>query len=109
MASAVLTQVAGLVNEEYNAAIKKYGLNYSRHESFAVMKEEIEEVEDELKAINELTHSLWENTKSNSNNRSCADQFGTIQHRAIKLAAEAIQVAAMARKGAEYELKGDKA
>lgn len=104
MANAILNQVAELANEEYNAAIKKWGMNHSRHESYAVMQEEIEEAEEELGDIRELSHSLWENTKSNANPRSVADQFSAIQHHAIRLAVEALQVAVTARKGAEFEL-----
>lgn len=107
MANVVVKQVAELVNDEYNAAVAKFGLNHSRHESFAVLKEEIEEAEEEMEAIKEIAHSLWENTKSNAGKVNCADQFGTIQHRAIKLATEAIQVAAMARKGMTFEMESE--
>lgn len=104
MASAIKDiEIEALIDKEYEQAVKRFGNNHSRHESYAVLKEEIEEAKEELGNIEGMLESIWANTKSNAVESNVADQFHFIKQKALKLAIESIQVAAVARKGQMFE------
>lgn len=91
---AVMADVERLVKKELLEANKKFPLFHSPHEGAAVIKEEIEEAEEELREVKELYMFLWKCVKEN-NPVGC--ERGIYDH-AIGLAVEAIQIAAMAQK-----------
>lgn len=93
----VKDKLPALVEEELAAAMEKHPLFASAHEGYAVLLEEVEEAEAELNSLQHAVKWLWGWAK--------ADDLGRVKisaveaySKAINLAAEAIQVAAMAQK-----------
>lgn len=86
-----------LVQKELKSANKKFPMFHSDHEGYAVLKEEVEEAEENLIKTKDQIASIWRFTKKNLNKpkESVAE---SIKESAIELAVEAIQVAAMAQK-----------
>lgn len=79
-------------------AIQNYGESYHTvHEGYAVLKEEVEEVQDELKAILMFLDIMWEGVKADDNNKVCQTAKYIIKH-CQQLAAETAQVAAVSEK-----------
>jgi len=97
--------VTQLVADELRAANENYPLFASNHEAYAVIKEEMEEAEDELKEFKYHIGNLWNMTKENLN---CTAQFNIMKRRAMLLAYEAIQLAAMCLKGCASESERSK-
>ena len=85
MADVIRNEVIRLADVELESALEKFGLNNSNHESFAVLREEIDEV--------------WDLTKQNAQPETLREVYTNIYNTAINLAVEAAQCAAMARKG----------
>ncbi len=94
--NAVREDVESLVQKELDSANKKFPLFSSPHEGYAVMLEELEEAECELSAVHNDVYNMWVAVKVNDVS-SIAFAEG-VKENAIKLACEAIQVAAMAQK-----------
>lgn len=89
--------VKQLVAEELERANKKFPMFHSRHEGYAVIKEEVEEVKQDIEDIQDIIEWTWDNVKRN--NTVLTDRYMIqLNALAIHLAAEAIQVAAMAQK-----------
>ena len=89
----------GLVEKELQAANAKFPPFASLHEGYAVMKEEVDECGDAMTLLDSLSNCLWGMIKADAHSfENLASMAGTIEKDAIHLAAEAIQVAAMARK-----------
>lgn len=99
MADVVLKKVTELIDKELAAANDKFGLNHSDHESFAVLREEIDEAMERAAEIEYRAAELWQGIKENAPHRETRKQFSGLYASAAQLAVEAIQVAAMARKG----------
>lgn len=102
-------QVAALVDLEYKYAKETHGSYHSLHEGYAVMLEEVEECQKELRDIEGLVADLWDATKEDKVPTAKLD-VETIESAAVRLASEAIQVAAVARKIKETSisiLKGE--
>ena len=89
-------QVEILTNEELERANKKFMSKFnSTHEAYAVLKEEIEEAEAELKNVKMMLEDCWFDIKRDTMpNRNII----AIKNCAINLSAESIQVAAMCKK-----------
>ena len=94
-----------LVEQELDEANEKYPLFHSPHEAYAVLKEEVDELEHEMEKIWSLTDSLWVAVKSDRNIESYADR---IYAYAVMTVQEAIQVAAMCDKIKQSELYNEK-
>jgi len=90
-----------LAEEELINANAKFPMFRSTHEGYAIIKEEIEETVYELEQINETFARSWHYIKQNCN---VIDEMVAIKQRAINLAAESIQVAAMAQKFIDSEI-----
>lgn len=87
-----------IVSIEMCLANAKHPLFASDHEGYAVLKEEIEEVEIEYRQLKDFDLCrLWKNVKTDSP-EGAAMEAEYIERTAQKLACESIQVAAMARK-----------
>ena len=85
------------VDVELEAARKEHEEFHSLHEAYAVTLEEVEEAKVEIGEIDWLTTELW-NCVKNDNASLAVWDFKRIEEHAVSLAAEAVQVAAMARK-----------
>ena len=78
---------------ELQNIVKKYGPTYaSEHEAYAVLKEEIEEALDEMKACCRNSYIVWDAVKANKNPY---DGIISIMKHAKALAQEAVQCAAV--------------
>ena len=99
MADVVKNEVIRLADIELETAIERFGLNHSNHESFAVLREEIDEATEETNNVNYLSTRVWDLTKKNASPEILRETYTNLYNAAIDLATEAIQCAAMARKG----------
>ncbi len=88
-----------LIDEELKAGVDRFGLNHSNQESFAVVREEIDEVSEDLTRLEHWSRQIWEATKNNEDAAHIRDLYEEMYKTAVDTAVEAIQVAAMARKG----------
>ena len=64
----------------------------STHEGWALMKEEIEEANDELDIVNALHNKFWNQIKYDHNNNEIIQDVIDIKLRSIKAIEELIQV-----------------
>jgi len=93
----LIESVKVLASEELKRANVEFPAFNSTHEGYAVIKEEIEESSDELEDVNFDLNNMWRYIKLNNTNE--ATKYAKhLKQSAINLAAEAIQVAAMAQK-----------
>ena len=99
MADVIRNEVIRLADVELESALEKFGLNNSNHESFAVLREEIDEAHAELETMEYLSGRIWDLTKQNAQPETLREVYTNIYNTAINLAVEAAQCAAMARKG----------
>lgn len=100
----LLNDVTALVGDELTRANKQYGDSFnSLHEAYAVIKEELEEAQDEIDIVEDLLNEFWLFTKHDDAS-GCDNVAYKIRNTAIRGAAELIQVAAMAEK---YACRGD--
>ena len=91
-------QVENLVKSELSMAAKDWGDTFrSRHEGYAVLLEEYEELRDELEHIRWYVSALWDHVKEESA-EYVQEDAEAIESFAVRAACEAIQVAAMAKK-----------
>jgi len=85
------------VKAELQNAIETYGRNYnSQHEGYAVLKEEVEEAENEMNNILSDLNQLWQKIKNND--KDIDSLLNIISGTAVFLALEAVQVSAVAEK-----------
>lgn len=85
-----------LMHEEYERAAERFGEKFnSPHEAYAVIKEEMEEAQKEMRYTLGQTEVYWIRIKEN---RITDGTLEVIEERALNAACELIQVAAMAYK-----------
>ena len=90
-----VNKIEELVQEELKEANEIHPAFASDHEAFAVVLEELEECEEELEACERHLNSIWKNTKQDLDTHAL---YYYLKQYAIRLAQEAIQLAAMADK-----------
>ena len=85
------------IKAEFQKAVETYGKNYnSQHEGYAVLKEEVEEAENEMKNILGDLNELWQKIKNND--KDIKSLLNIIRGTAFFLALEAAQIGAVADK-----------
>lgn len=90
-----LSKIQALVDEELKEANEKYPLFHSYHEAYAVILEELEETEENVKAMGYCIQAMWDYVKRDKKPRKSVENLKKF---ALNTAAEAIQVAAMCDK-----------
>ena len=103
--NAVESDVEKLVQKELESASQKFPVFHSDYEGAAVIFEEIEESEKELKSIQNVFDELWYTVKSNESSEPWVSRIRTYS---INLVCEAIQVAAMAQKFIDSQKEREK-
>ena len=91
------------IASETKSARENWGETYhSEHESWAVLKEEIEEAGEEFNKCTMILASLWHyvrtNKKKSEDKQHIIDLLHYLQDHAKSLATESIQIAAVAQK-----------
>lgn len=93
----LIPPVEALVQEELDRASEKFGeRHHSPHEAYAVMLEELQELEDEIAEAKTYMDAFWNGVKIN--NLHTTNFIHNAGQRAINAACEAIQLAAMCEK-----------
>lgn len=95
--NAIEKSVKELVKEELKAANERFSLFNSAHEGYAVILEEVDECEHEMKQLKIWQNDFWDMVKNN-NLEMQERLLKGIYIRAVNLAIEAIQVSAMCEK-----------
>lgn len=95
-----------IADEELSRANKKFPLFHSGHEGIAVLEEEMEEVAEEIQEVSKNLKSQWEVIRRNEEWRMDDSFMNEVYDHAIKMAAESIQVAAMAKKYVKSQEQG---
>lgn len=105
---AIKQKIYELTETELKAANEKFPLFASSHEAYAVIFEEFDEAREELEMVEYSLDKFWTEVKENESQEVKNKRLTRIYENAVKLAVEAIQTAAMARKGilSSYQ-KGD--
>lgn len=91
----VYSDVLELAQKEREHVTSILGGLKSRHEGYAVLLEEVEELDEELQDIKILQANMWKYIKNNVGKDAVYPQACVIISDAIKAACEAIQVAAV--------------
>ena len=88
-----------LVQNELDMACVDHGKKFnSGHEAHGIIREELEELEMEVKMVSSQLGFMWMDVK---NDDKYGDRVAAIEKHAMQAACEAIQVAAMARKACQ--------
>ena len=98
----VENDIRALVDKELAEANERFPQFHSQHEGYAVILEEVDELGDEVDAIEGHMRDQWSNIRANE---ASLYAIKSIESRAVRAACEAIQVAAMCRKFLEMEGK----
>ena len=89
--------VDALVELEHKTIVEKWGEGYhSDHEAHAVLREEIEEAQERLDIVKTWHERIWGYIREDMD--ITEDKLKRIESNAKKLAAEAVQIAAVARR-----------
>ena len=91
----LVESVKVLVAGELKGANENFPMFRSTHEGYAIIIEEVEEAEIEMTTVKNNIGYSWDLIKGN---QSATSMIKTVRSRAVLLAAEAIQVAAMCQK-----------
>lgn len=86
-----------LAAQELARANEKHPAFHSLHEGYAVILEELDELREEVQSANIYMERIWFHVR-NDNTALSREFAGRLQDAAIKSAAAALQVAAMAQK-----------
>lgn len=89
--------IEAAVEKELATATERFGLHHSLHEKYAVTLEELEEAASELRDCQSWIKNAWFDVKHNKFGHADGS-FENLYRCAVKLACEAVQVAAMCRK-----------
>ena len=95
MESAKELHIEALINEELDRIVEEHGYFNSDHEAYAVIKEEVEEVEEDLDNLRFGLEVFWEHVRNDDDNLENAE---AIERNGIELIKEAVQVVACCRK-----------
>lgn len=91
--------VEEIINKELEFAINKFGEFASAHEGYAVILEEVQECQEEMKKVERGLQLIWDHIKYNKvqsgENRILLEQLKVDSFNLVK---EAIQIAAMVKK-----------
>lgn len=101
----LLNSVSNLADQELIQANKKFSKFNSPHEAYGVLREEIEEHEEDTKKIIGFLNAYWCTVRAN-NFAQMPAYLIQLKQSAIHAAAEATQIAAMAQKTLDM-LSGD--
>lgn len=94
-------RVEQLLEEELAKDNEKFPMFHSWYEAYAVIKEEIEECEDDLETIKQCNASTWEFIKRDD---AKINGYKAMQKQALLLACDAIRVASMCKKSYNSEV-----
>ena len=95
MRNELLRQIDAAVSGELNAAFEKFRANASRHESYAVLLEEYEEMIDEVNRLSNELDNIWDAVKKNTDTLNLFKYLARAQSISRHLIAEGVQTAAM--------------
>lgn len=95
-------QIDDVVKDELKAAYEKFSANNSRHESYAVLLEEFEELQIEMENLKYWISIVWSKTKDNAPTDELRDRLVNAAITSRSLVAEAVQTSAMIQKFLEY-------
>lgn len=99
------SDVCALVDEEYSRASKRWGAEAaSGHEGYALIKEELEEAQFDMEALEQQLGHFWSEVKADEP-RAQQHYLCKIKNISIHAACELIQVAAMAEKTITWSKK----
>ena len=101
----ITSDVKEIVAKELALSYEKFPAFNSAHEGYAVMLEEVEELQYEVKNVTQELATYWDCVKRND---AIVNDFilNGIEKYAVNAACEAIQVAAMCRKFRESVIEG---
>lgn len=99
MSDVIKRDIYGLIEKELDAANKKFTLFGGKHEAYAVILEEAEETHEEMINLELALKNFWQGVKEDHDPEALHEELTAVYKFGIDLAVEAIQTAAMARKG----------
>lgn len=99
MSDVIKRDIYGLIEKELDAANKKFPLFGGKHEAYAVILEEAEETHEEMINLELALKNFWQGVKEDHDPEVLHEELTAVYKFGIDLAVEAIQTAAMARKG----------
>lgn len=102
---AIRPDVERLVRKELKSANEKFGMFHSQHEGYAIILEEFEEAHDDLIDLELEIKRLWNYVKCDISDEELYRNLVATKIKAVSLAVEAIQVAAMAQKFVDSKLE----
>lgn len=102
MRKELLKQIDEAVSGELNAAFEKFRANVSRHESYAVLLEEYQEMQDDATLLSYELDNIWDATKKNADAMTLFKYLARAQTISRHLIAEAVQTSAMIDKFMAY-------
>ena len=102
MRKELFEQIDTAISEELASAKEKFSTNHSRHESYAVLLEEFQEMQAEVEYLKYRIALAWSLTKENATSNKLLENLTQAKTRSRNMVAEAIQTAAMIDKFIEY-------
>jgi len=93
----LIAKIEELAGEELKRANEEHPLFSSAHEAHAVIREEVDELKQDVKWLTDNVEGAWEFVKKDNEERT-KTHIGQARKAATMAAAEAVQVAAMCMK-----------